>query len=153
MENIELKEVIHKELMIVGSNAKNKAEVLTELGNLLIEHDFIADIDSFLRDVYLREAEGETGIGEGVAIPHGKSNAVKETTVAIATLKNSIEWETLDEKEVEVVILFAVKDSDTNTTHILLLQKVAILLANNRFIEKLRNVKSIEELYHLITKA
>ncbi|MTD41466.1 PTS mannose transporter subunit IIAB [Erwinia sp. CPCC 100877] len=153
METIELKEIIHKELMIVNSTARNKAEVLTELGALLAEHHYISDIEDFLADVYLREAEGETGIGEGIAIPHGKSKAVQETTVAIATLKHSIEWETLDEKEVEVVILFAVKDSDANTTHILLLQKIAILLANQRFIEKLHNVKSVAGLYQLITEA
>ncbi|RIN24990.1 PTS sugar transporter subunit IIA, partial [Mammaliicoccus vitulinus] len=101
-------------------------------------------------DIYLRESEGVTGIGEGIAIPHGKSIAVKDTTVAIATLKNEIEWETLDGENVKVVILFAVKDTDATTTHIVLLQKVATLLARDTFIKKLKNINTKDELYDLI---
>ena len=85
-----------------------------------------------------------------MAIPHGKSAAVKETTVAIAVLDKEIEWKTLDGEGVKVVIMFAVKDSDANTTHVLLLQQVAILLANNTFIEAVKNVESVDALYDLI---
>ena len=104
---------------------------------------------NFLDDVYLRESEGITGIGNGIAIPHGKSKSVKKTTVAIAVLKNEIDWETLDEKGVKVVILFAVQDTDATTTHILLLQQVAILLANDDFLDSLKEVSSIDQLYEI----
>ncbi|MDU6524678.1 MAG: PTS sugar transporter subunit IIA, partial [Enterococcus sp.] len=100
--------------------------------------------------VYLREQQGETGIGQGIAIPHGKSQAVQKTTVAIATLDKEIEWETLDGKGVEAIILFAVKDSDANTTHVLLLQQIAILLANDEFLTQLKAVTSVDELFDLI---
>ncbi|GCF92557.1 PTS fructose transporter subunit IIA [Enterococcus florum] len=153
MEKIELDKVIHKELMQIESTAENKAEILNELAQLLDEKGYIESAERFLKDVYLREEEGETGIGQGIAIPHGKSPAVKETTVAIATLKNEIEWETLDGKGVSVVIMFAVKDSDANTTHVLLLQKIAILLANDCFIERLKTVATVDELFELITNS
>ena len=100
-------------------------------------------------DVYLREEEGITGIGSNIAIPHGKSDAVIKTTVAIATLEDEIYWETLDGKGVKVIILFAVQDTDATTTHILLLQKVAILLADDDFLESLKSVSSVDELYQL----
>ncbi len=136
MEKIELNKVTHKELMIVDSNAKTKEAIIQELGDLLYKNGFVSNAKAFIDDVYLREEEGETGIGQGVAIPHGKSAAVEKTTVAIAILKQDIEWETLDGEGVKVVIMFAVKDSDANTTHVLLLQQVAILLANDQLLKK-----------------
>lgn len=150
MEKIELGKVIHEELLKVGSKAATKEEIIKELAGMLEAKGFVRSAEDFIRDVYLREEEGETGIGEGVAIPHGKSAAVIETTVAIAVLDQEIEWETLDGEGVKVVIMFAVKDSDANTTHVLLLQQVAILLANNTFIEAVKNVTSVEALYELI---
>ena len=150
MEKIELSKVIHKELLKVGSKATTKGEIIEELADMLEVKGFVRSSEDFVRDVYLREEEGETGIGQGVAIPHGKSAAVIETTVAIAVLDQEIEWETLDGEGVKVVIMFAVKDSDANTTHVLLLQQVAILLANNTFIEAVKNVASADALYELI---
>ncbi|RDX01035.1 PTS sugar transporter subunit IIA [Listeria kieliensis] len=151
MEKVLLEEVIHKELILINSKAGNKDEILRELIHLLHENHYIADEAAFLEDVYLRETEGETGIGQGIAIPHGKSASVETTTIAVATLEKPIQWETLDGEDVEVVILFAVKDSDINTTHVLLLQQVATLLADEDFLDDLKGVTSVDEMYQLIT--
>ena len=152
MTEIDLKKVIHKDLMIIPSKSKNKAEVIKELGRLLASNDYVNDAQEFINDVYLREAEGVTGIGQGVAIPHGKSPSVKDTTIAIAVLENEIEWETLDSEPVKVVIMFAVKDIDATTTHILLLQQVAQLLAHDDFLKELVQVTNVDNLYQLLTK-
>ena len=120
--------------------------------DILHKNNFVSNKEEFLTDVHLREQEGETGIGQGVAIPHGKSKGVKTTTLAVATLAEPIEWESLDDEKVKVVILFAVKDSDINTTHILLLQQVAVMLADEEFLEKLKHAKTNEEIYQLITE-
>lgn len=148
-----LKEVIRKELMVIRSTSKNKAEVIQELATLLYENDFVSDVNSFVDDVYLRETEGITGIGQGVAIPHGKSIAVKQTAIAIAILEETITWETLDEKPVKVVIMFAVKEEDADMTHILLLQRIAILLAHDDFIQNLIQVDNKDNLYDLLTNS
>lgn len=150
MTTLSLDQLIDKDIMVVNSTARNKQEVLEELGRLLEAKGYLKDVDTFIEDVYLRESEGITGIGGGVAIPHGKSKGVKQTTVAIAKLAHSIEWETLDEGKVSVVFLFAVRDIDANTTHILLLQQVAILLADDSFIQAVQEAKSVDELYQLI---
>lgn len=152
MSEIDLKKVIHKDLMIIPSKSKNKAEVIKELGSLLSSNGYVNDAQEFINDVYLREAEGVTGIGQGVAIPHGKSPSVKDTTIAIAVLENEIEWETLDSEPVKVVIMFAVKDIDATTTHILLLQQVAQLLAHDDFLKELVQVTNVDNLYQLLTK-
>ncbi|MBF0748600.1 PTS sugar transporter subunit IIA [Mammaliicoccus lentus] len=149
-DTINLKKIINKDLMIINSQATDKDTILKELCLLLQEKQYINDYQSFLNDIYLREKEGVTGIGDGIAIPHGKSISVYETTVAIAVLKDEIEWETLDDQDVKVVILFAVKDTDATTTHIVLLQKVATLLARETFIKQLKNIENKEELYDLI---
>ena len=148
-KEIDFSKIISKDLLIVDSVSESKQEVLLELANLLEKKEYITNAVNFLDDVYLRESEGITGIGNGIAIPHGKSKAVKKTTVAIAVLKNEINWETLDEKGVKVVILFAVQDTDATTTHILLLQQVAILLANDSFLDSLKEVSSIDQLYQI----
>ena len=148
-KEIDLSKIISKDLLIVDSVSKSKQEVLLELAKLLEKKEYITNAVNFLDDVYLRESEGITGIGNGIAIPHGKSKSVKKTTVAIAVLKNEIDWETLDEKGVKVVILFAVQDTDATTTHILLLQQVAILLANDNFLDSLKEVSSIDQLYEI----
>lgn len=149
-DTINLKKIINKDLMIINSQATDKDTILKELCLLLQEKQYINDYQSFLNDIYLREKEGVTGIGDGIAIPHCKSISVDETTVAIAVLKDEIEWETLDDQDVKVVILFAVKDTDATTTHIVLLQKVATLLARETFIKQLKNIENKEELYDLI---
>ena len=148
-KEIDLSKIISRDLLIVDSVSKSKQEVLLELAKLLEKKEYITNAVNFLDDVYLRESEGITGIGNGIAIPHGKSKAVKKTTVAIAVLKNEINWETLDEKGVKVVILFAVQDTDATTTHILLLQQVAILLANDNFLDSLKEVSSVDQLYEI----
>ena len=148
-KEIDLSKIISKDLLIVDSVSKSKQEVLLELAKLLEKKEYITNAVNFLDDVYLRESEGITGIGNGIAIPHGKSKAVKKTTVAIAVLKNEINWETLDEKGEKVVILFAVQDTDATTTHILLLQQVAILLANDNFLDSLKEVSSVDQLYEI----
>lgn len=148
-KEIDLSKIISKDLLIVDSVSQSKQDVLLELANLLERKEYITNAVNFLDDVYLRESEGITGIGNGIAIPHGKSKSVKKTTVAIAVLKNEIDWETLDEKGVKVVILFAVQDTDATTTHILLLQQVAILLANDDFLDSLKEVSSIDQLYEI----
>lgn len=149
-DTINLKKIINKDLMIINSQSNDKDTILKELCLLLQEKEYINDYQLFLNDIYLREKEGVTGIGDGIAIPHGKSVSVDETTVAIAVLKDEIEWETLDDQDVKVVILFAVKDTDATTTHIVLLQKVATLLAREKFIRQLKIVENKEELYDLI---
>jgi len=149
-ERFNLSQVISPQLITLDTDATNKEEVLTELAELLYKNEKINDKEGFLKDVYLREKEGTTGIGQGVAIPHGKSKTVKKTSIAIGITRNLIEWESLDGEGVSVIILFAVQDTEVNTTHILMLQQVAIMLADDDFIANLKNVKRVDELIRLI---
>lgn len=151
MENsIDLKNIVSMSNIVFNSNAKSKHEVLVELSKVLFANDILSDRDKFLTDVYMREAEGLTGIGNGIAIPHGKSKFVNQTTIAIALLDEGIEWESLDEEPVKVVFLFAVKEEDSSNKHLLMLQKIAIKIANNDFVEDLKRAGDKKQIYQLL---
>lgn len=117
--------------------ATSKEEVINELTELLYQDGAISDREAFIADVWLREAEGSTGFENHIAIPHGKSAAVRQTTLAIGRTQQDIPWETLDGSQVRCIILFAVRLEDQNTTHIRLLSQVASALADDEVIAQL----------------
>lgn len=152
MESIDIKEVISQDLIIEDLNVETKGEALEALVKLLDTQGYLNDPEEFLTDVLLREEEGVTGLGDGIAIPHGKSDGVKKTVIAIGKNKKGLDWGSLDDEVVEVIILFAVKKTDETTLHIKMLQKVAILLADEELLRKLRNATTNLEIYELLTK-
>lgn len=117
--------------------ATSKEEAINELTDLLVSDGAISDRAAFIKDVWLREAEGSTGFENHIAIPHGKSSAVKQTTLAIGRTQQDIPWETLDGSQVRCIILFAVRLEDQNTTHIRLLSQVASALADDEVLAQL----------------
>ncbi|MGI6005455.1 MAG: PTS sugar transporter subunit IIA [Christensenellales bacterium] len=142
-------EVINKNAILLDLQVSDKAEALDALAQVLYEDGSVKSKKEFIDDVYFRESQGKTGIGNGIAIPHGKSNAVTRTCIAVAKLKNPIEWETIDGKPVEVIIMFAVAGEDTNNYFVKLLSQVARMLAKDSFCEKLLAARDKEELFSL----
>ena len=84
--------------------ARNKEEAIRELTEILYKEGKIFDKELFVKDVYLREAEGQTGLGNHIAIPHGKSDAVQVTFYYFGRTINDLIWESPDDKPVHVVI-------------------------------------------------
>lgn len=143
---MEVQEFLNPDIIKVGLEGNNKDSVLRELAELLKEADYIDDVKVFLEDIYKREEEGETGIGNYIAIPHGKSSTVKKIGVAIGVLNNEIEWETLDGNGVKVVILFSVGNGkDGAMVHLRLLSKFAQKLGNDDVVNNLIKSKNIND--------
>ena len=151
MDNLDIKDVIKKELILTNLKGEDKESVIRELSHCLVDKGYLFDEDLFVLDVLEREQEGITGLGNGIAIPHGKSESVRRTTIVIGTTDSPIPWESLDNQPVNVIILFAVKKTDETTTHIKLLQKVAILLADDELLIRLKQAQSGDEIYRLLT--
>ncbi len=149
---LDMTAVIHPELIALDIAAQTKHEAIHEISHLLFREGYVTDPGAFAADVEARELEGPTGLGQGVAIPHGKSPAVTRTTLAIATVANPLAWESLDDELISIIILFAVRDDDAETVHIRLLQKVAVLLAHDEFIASLHTAKTAEEIANLFTR-
>ena len=143
-------DVLDERIIDLHTKAKNKDEVLTHLAGKLKEAGYIADVEEFKQDIYQRESEGMTGIGNYIAIPHGKSDSVTQVGIAIAKLDEEIAWETLDEKGVRLVFLFAVSnDHEYARNHMLLLADIARKLGNDEAVEQLLKVNTIDELKHV----
>ena len=152
MEDFSIADVITEDLITLEMVAKDKEEAILELTELLAEKGIVTDVSGFSADVFKRETEGMTGIGNGIAIPHGKSDSVSQTSLVVGKTKQPIEWESLDEEPVQVIILFAVRNTDANTMHIKLLQKVAMLLADEEFIENMISAETKTEMLELLSK-
>lgn len=102
---MEVKDIIDLKTVKTNMNVNTKEEALKELANLLLENGNISEEKGFIKDIYDREAEGQTGIGNYLAIPHGKSAYVKKIGVAIGINSTEIPWESLDDNGVKGIIL------------------------------------------------
>ena len=143
---MDVKDIIDVNTIKINMNAKSKEEALIELANLLLENEYITDIEGFMKDIYTREAEGQTGIGNYIAIPHGKSDFVQKLGVAIGISEEEIPWETLDGNGVKGIILFAVgNDNEGAQNHLKLLSLFARKLGNDEVIKKLLHASKREE--------
>ena len=147
-EKFEIDCVMNSSRINLDLKAKNKDEVFKEMSEMFFEDGCINNMDEFIKDLYIREEEGMTGVGDGIAIPHGKSDSVVHTRISIGRANHDIEWNTMDEKPVRVVIMFAVRSVD-KTKHVILLSQVAQALCDENVIEKLMTVKTKEEVIDL----
>lgn len=145
-------EVLKKERIALDLEAKSKEEALTALTELLYKSGVLADRDGFMKDVLGREEVSTTGIGNGIAIPHGKSANVSETSVAVAKLKNEVEWESVDDKPVKFIVLLAVNENDRTGVHVKLLSQMARKLASEETCKRLLEAKSEEEIVDIFSE-
>ena len=143
-------DLLNQGCVFMNLEAKNKEEVIEKLTASLCELNIISNKDGFIHDVMLREALGSTGFENQIAIPHGKSPWVNETRIAVAKLASPVEWETMDDSAVRLVILFAVKEADSGAGHIKLLAKISIALGDDDVVEALLNAETKEELFNLL---
>lgn len=150
---VDLSKVIQKETIKLNMEATTKDEAIKELTELLYNSGVLSDKEAFLKDVYYRETLGVTGIGNEIAIPHGKSKFVTTTSIAFGKAKADIEWETLDDKPVHFIVLFAVTESDKDSVHVRLLSKVAEKLGNDQVCEDILKATTPEEIYEIFTRS
>ena len=143
---VEVAKIIDPNNIKTNLVGETKDEVLKELATVLLQHHYITDVDGFMADIYAREEEGQTGIGNYIAIPHGKSPYVDRIGVAIGVTENEIPWESLDGKGVKGIILFAVGDDNEGAQeHLKLLSLFARKLGNDEVIEQLIQAKDADE--------
>lgn len=142
-----VKDVLDERVIDLNMKAADKKEAITNLAGKLKNAGYIADVESYVKDIYLRESQGQTGIGHYVAIPHGKSDSVTQVGIAIGKMENEIEWETLDGEGVKLIFLFAVgNDNENAKIHLKLLAEVARNLGNDEAVEQLLSAKTVEDI-------
>jgi fructose-specific phosphotransferase system IIA component len=129
---------------------QDKEAVITELVDLLAESGQLKERDVVLESVLVREQTRSTGIGSGVAIPHGKCAGVSELVMAIGIIKDGIEFDSIDGKPVTIIVLLA-SPIDRTGPHIQALARISRLMLDAEFKDKLENATSPEEVYELIS--
>ena len=128
--------------------ATEKRAVIDELVDLLADANLITDPDTLKQVVWEREQQRSTGIGEGLAIPHGKSNCSTELVMAIGRPEKPIDFQSVDGEPVQLVVLLA-SPPDKTSDHIQALGKISRLMSNPKFRARAYAAETAEELYQL----
>ncbi|CAM6746134.1 MULTISPECIES: PTS 2-O-a-mannosyl-D-glycerate transporter subunit IIABC [Enterobacter] len=137
----------HARAVCVQARYASRDEAIRQLTMRLVALGKITDGEAFLAEVYRRESQGPTALGEGLAVPHGKSSAVNEAAFAVATLSEPLEWEGVDGPEnVELIVLLAIPPAEAGSTHIQVLTSLTSRLADDALRERVMAAATAEDL-------
>jgi len=146
-----LTQILECECIKVPLAGSNKESVITELVNLLDANGRLTDKDDVLQSILSRENTRSTGIGSGIAIPHGKCKGVKDLVMAMGISHKGVDFQSIDSKPVHIVVLLA-SPMDRTGPHIQALARISRLMLDEEFKNKLQNAQSAQELYDLINE-
>lgn len=144
-----LTQILQPTSVKVPLESKDKKSAIIELVDLLDSNKLLLDRDTALDAVLTREKTRSTGIGSGIAIPHGKCKAVKELIMAIGIAQDAIDFDSVDKKPVKIIILL-ISPLDQTGPHIQALARISRLMLDEKFKQSLENAGSAEELYELL---
>lgn len=145
-------DLLDKRSISLTAAPKSKEEALNEAIALMAESGKINDTEGYSRQVFAREEESTTGVGEGIAIPHGKCAAVNRPGLAAMVIKDGVDFESLDGEPVTLLFLIAAPDTKDNV-HLDVLSKLSMMLMDEEFTKSLRNASTAEEFLEIIDKA
>jgi len=129
--------------------ATTKPQVLAELVDVLVEAGGVTHRDKALAAVLEREQTRTTGIGHGLAIPHGKTNAVTDLVIAVGKTSSPIEFESIDGKPVTLLVML-LSPVDRTGPHIQALARISRLFSADAFRNKLANAPTAGDLWNLL---
>ena len=113
--------------ILLNASPKSKNEALDQIVDLMVKSEKINDKEAYRKQVYAREEESTTGIGEGIAIPHGKCDAVTKPGLAAMVVKDGVDFDSLDGEPVTLMFLIAAPNTEDNI-HLDVLSKLSVLL-------------------------
>jgi fructose-specific phosphotransferase system IIA component len=144
-----LTQILQPACVKVPLQVKDKNAVITELVDLLDANRLLQDRNVALEAVFVREQTRSTGIGSGIAIPHGKCKGVRELVIAIGIAHEPIDFESVDGKPVKIIILL-VSPTDQTGPHIQALAQISRLMLDEQFRQSLEEAGSAEDVYDLL---
>lgn len=145
-----LTQILQPACIKVPLDGKDKQLVITELVDLLDANGLLLDRNTVLEAVLAREQTRSTGIGSGIAIPHGKCKAVKELVMAVGIAHEPIDFASVDEKPVTIVLLL-VSPANQTGPHIQALARISRLMLDEKFKQGLEKATSAEQVYDLLS--
>ncbi|EFZ5950892.1 PTS 2-O-a-mannosyl-D-glycerate transporter subunit IIABC [Shigella flexneri] len=137
----------HRDALCLNARFTSREEAIHALTQRLAALGKISSTEQFLKEVYRRESLGPTALSEGLAVPHGKTAAVKEAAFAVATLSEPLQWEGVDGPEaVDLVVLLAIPLNEAGTTHMQLLTALTTRLADDEIRARIQSATTPDEL-------
>ena len=147
-----IRDLLAPESICLNGAAADKKDVLNQMVDLMEKSGKVSDKENYLAAVFAREEEGTTGVGDGIAIPHGRCTGVNKPGLAAMVLPQGVEYEALDDEPVNLIFLIAAPEGAGNV-HITILSKLSMMLMDDTFTESLRKAKSVEEFLNIIDAA
>jgi len=149
---MKITDLLDEKSIKLNATANGKKQALDQIINLIGQTGNIENIEEYKQIVFKREEQGTTGIGEGIAIPHGKSNTVKKASLAAMVFRGGINFEALDNQKVNLMFLIAAPETKDNI-HLEVLSRLSALLMDENFREKLKSAKTEKEFLNYIDEA
>ena len=147
-----IRDLLAAESINLNGTPAGKTEALNQCIDLMAKSGKIADVEKYRKGVFAREEEGTTGIGMGIAIPHGKSDAVTKAGLAAMVVKDGVDFESLDGTPAKIIFLIAAPNTEDNV-HLQVLSKLSVMLMDEQFTNSLINAGSVDEFLNIIDSA
>ena len=148
---MKIRDLLSKESIQLGASASSKADAIEKIVSLMAKSGKISDVATYHKGVLAREEESTTAVGEGVAIPHCKSDSVKAPGLAAMTLPAGVNYDAPDGEPVKVMFLIAAPNTKDNV-HVDVLSKLSVLLLDENFTRELLASKSVDEFLSVVDK-
>lgn len=149
---MKITDLLKKDSIDLNVKASKKEEIIKKAVELMSNNGNITNKDEYLKLVMKREEEGSTGIGEEIAIPHGKGDSISSPGLAAMVIPDGADFNSLDGKPIKLLFLIAAPDSKDNI-HLEVLSRLSTLLMDEKFRKELLNAKSKDEFLRIIDKA
>lgn len=150
MESKELVQYFDQNLFIANLKAKTKKKALEELAKLFVDNKIIRDMKIVMEMLNQRETLGSTGIGKGVAIPHGRTTAALNVCIAFGKTMNGVEFDSVDKKPVNLIFMVLAPPQDENNRYLPVLGKLVEIVNNRKNRDKLKKIETYEQLVQII---
>lgn len=144
-----LKDIITLDCIDINLKGNTKSEIIDEMIDILYKAGKLNDREEYKKEILKRESQGSTGMEEGIAIPHAKTNAVKNSTVAIGISKKGVDYESLDGEPSHLFFMIAASDTSADS-HIEILSKITTLLLEDEIREGILHANSKEKLLNIL---
>lgn len=145
-----LSNFISTQNIVLDLAATSREDAIHQLSLILAENGNVTDAEDFYQDVLSREAMTTTGIGNNIAIPHGKSAAVSTTTMMFAKTTQPLEWNSLDGSKVNIIFLMAVSPQAKGNAHLKMLANLSGRLMDDDFVAAIKQANTVDEVLKVI---
>ena len=141
---MKIQDVLNKNVMLFDLQATDKEGVINEMVQSLVDNGVVTDFETFKTGIMNREAQTSTGLGDGIAMPHSKNEAVKEATVLFAKSNKSVDYASLDGQPTDLFFMIAAPEG-ANDTHLAALAELSKYLMKPGFADKLRQARTPDQ--------